>query len=190
MIKKKVLYKNSVCKEIHDFPHKYPQYTFFMKRFTALTELFPQPDHLRFMNQALIEAQKAGESGEVPVGAVIVHENKIIGRGHNQVERLCDPTAHAEMIAISAACMYLGEKYLPECTLYVTLEPCPMCAGALVWAKLGAMVIAAQDEKSGACGSLFNIAAHRKLNHRIAMQTGFLEKESEKLLQKFFKSRR
>ncbi|MDG5765908.1 tRNA adenosine(34) deaminase TadA [Balneolales bacterium ANBcel1] len=150
-----------------------------------MNHLFPS-DSERFMRQAMNEALKAADAGEVPVGAVITCRNRIIARGHNQVEMLSDPTAHAEMIAISAAVQHLGEKYLNECTLYVTLEPCPMCAGALVWAKLGHMVIAAQDEKSGACGSIFNIGAHRKLNHQIQITYGVLEDESEALLKEFF----
>ncbi len=153
---------------------------------------FSSPDavHMRFMQQALYEAQKAASIGEVPVGAVIVHKNRIIARGHNQVEMLTDPTAHAEMIALSAAVGHLGEKYLPSCTLYVTLEPCAMCAGALVWAKLGKMVIAAQDDKAGACGSIFNIAANNKLNHRIEVLFGIMEAESSALLSDFFKNLR
>ena len=150
----------------------------------------PEMLHHRFMKQALNEAEKAAEAGEVPVGAVIVYNNRIIGRGHNQVELLTDPTAHAEMIALSAALEYLGEKYVPDCTLYVTLEPCPMCAGALVWAKLGKMVFAALDDKAGSCGSIFNIAAHRTLNHQIEIIHGIMEKESEHLLSSFFRDLR
>lgn len=142
------------------------------------------------MKQALLEAEKALEKGEVPVGAVIVQKNRIIARGHNQVEMLSDPTAHAEMIALSAAFNHLGEKYLPDCTIYVTLEPCPMCAGALVWAKIGNLVIGAQDVKAGACGSVFNIAEHPSLNHRIEMLHGIMEQESEKLIQDFFRKLR
>ncbi len=142
--------------------------------------------HYRFMRQALREAKLAGEAGEIPVGAVIVHKNRIIARGHNQVELLSDPTAHAEMIALSAAFEHLGVKYLPSCTMYVTLEPCPMCAGALVWAKMRKLVIATQDEKTGACGSIFNIAANRKLNHRIEILHGIMEKECEVQLRTFF----
>lgn len=158
-----------------------------MTTFSSTVLSSPQMNHYRFMQQALIEAEKAAEAGETPVGAVIVYKNRIIARGHNQVELLTDPTAHAEMIALTAALEHLGEKYLKSCTLYVTLEPCPMCAGALVWAKLGKLVMAAQDEKAGACGSLFNIAAHRSLNHRIELLHGIMEDESEALLSDFFK---
>ena len=105
--------------------------------------------HQRFMARAFMLAEQAFEEGEVPVGAVLVHKGQIIGKGYNQVERLNDPTAHAEMIAISAACETLAEKYLKDCTLYVTLEPCPMCAGAAVWSKLGGIVFGAVDPKSG-----------------------------------------
>lgn len=151
---------------------------------------FPDPTHLRFMQQALLEAETAAKAGEVPVGAVIVHENHIIARGHNQVELLTDPTAHAEMIALSAAFGHLEQKYLTDCTMYVTLEPCPMCTGALVWAKIGGLVIGAQDDKAGACGSIFNIADHPLLNHRIEMVHGIMEAQCESLLQDFFGSLR
>ncbi|MDI6402340.1 nucleoside deaminase [Balneolaceae bacterium ANBcel3] len=147
-------------------------------------------EHMRFMEQAFLEAEKAFERNEVPVGAVIVQGSRIIARGHNQVEMLSDPTAHAEMIALTAAFEYTNEKYLNDCRMYVTLEPCPMCAGALVWAKLGELYIAAQDEKSGACGSLFNIASNTQLNHRIPTHYGLLEKDSEDLLKRFFASKR
>lgn len=157
---------------------------------TSLSGMFPGNLHYRFMGQAFLEAEKAADSGEIPVGAVIVHENRIIARGHNQVELLSDPTAHAEMIALSAAFSYLGEKYLPDCTIYVTLEPCPMCAGALVWSKIGRLVYGAQDEKAGACGSIFNVCCHPLLNHRIEIIQGVMENPSEALLQQFFKGLR
>ena len=142
--------------------------------------------HYAFMKQALDQAQIAAASGEVPVGAVVVYENRVIARGHNQTERLGDPTAHAEMLALTAACDYLSAKYLPDCTLYVTLEPCSMCAGAMVWSKLGKAVIAAQDQKAGACGSLLNVASHKRLNHRVELLFGVMEQESEQLLKRFF----
>ena len=150
----------------------------------------PENQHYRFMQQAINEAQVAASQGEVPVGAVVVWKNRIIARGHNQVELLNDPTAHAEMIALSAALEHLEEKYLTACTVYVTLEPCPMCAGAFVWSKLGKLVIAAQDEKAGACGSLFNIGAHKNLNHHVEMVHGIMESESQALLRDFFQKRR
>lgn len=106
-------------------------------------------DHEYFMKHALREAQQAYEEGEVPIGAVVVIGNKIIARGYNQVEKLNDPTAHAEIIALTAAFNYLGSKYLPEATLYVTVEPCLMCTGALYWSKIGNVVFGAEDEKNG-----------------------------------------
>lgn len=142
------------------------------------------------MARAFMLAEQAFEEGEVPVGAVLVHKGQIIGKGYNQVERLNDPTAHAEMIAISAACETLAEKYLKDCTLYVTLEPCPMCAGAAVWSKLGGIVFGAVDPKSGGCGSIFNIASNQKLNHQVEVIHGVMEAESEHLMKEFFKSKR
>lgn len=135
-------------------------------------------------------AEKAGREGEVPVGAVVVHGERIIGQGYNQTEVLNDPTAHAEMIAISAACATLESKQLTGCTLYVTLEPCPMCAGATVLSRLDTVVFGASDEKAGACGTLFNIAANRHLNHRSEVIQGVLEADCRYLLQDFFAKRR
>jgi tRNA(adenine34) deaminase len=146
--------------------------------------------HQRFMARAYMLAEQAYEEGEIPVGAVVVHKGQIVGKGYNQSERLNDPTAHAEMIAISAACETLGEKYLSECTLYVTLEPCPMCAGAAVWSKLDTIVFGAVDANAGACGSLFNIASNQKLNHRANVIQGVMESECEQLLKAFFKEKR
>ena len=146
--------------------------------------------HQRFMAKAVMLAEQAFEEGEVPVGAIVVHNNAIVGKGYNQVERLNDPTAHAEMIAISAACDTLDEKYLGDCTLYVTLEPCPMCAGALVWSKIGTVVFGASDTKAGACGSVFNIVQNNHLNHRAEVIQGILEQDCEYLLTSFFSSKR
>lgn len=146
--------------------------------------------HLRFMAQAIMLAEKAFEEGEVPVGAIVVHKNSIVGKGYNQVEQLNDPTAHAEMLAISAACDTLGEKYLNECTLYVTLEPCPMCSGAIMWSKIGTLIFGALDTKAGACGSVFNITQNRSLNHRTEVIQGILENDAEYLLKSFFSSKR
>ena len=115
-----------------------------------------------YMQEALKEAQKAFAEEEVPVGAVIVHQGQIIARGHNQVERLKDPTAHAEMIAITSAANYLGTKWLNEASLYVTIEPCSMCAGALVLARIKDLCYGAPDPKTGACGSVVNIVNHKK----------------------------
>lgn len=146
--------------------------------------------HQRFMLQAFLLAEKAYEEGEVPVGAVVVHNQAIIGKGYNQVERLNDPTAHAEMIAISAACDTLSNKYLSECTLYVTLEPCVMCSGAAVWSKLKRIVFGAMDEQAGGCGSRFNITDNKVLNHRVEIIQGVMEADCEHLLKNFFRNKR
>ena len=143
-------------------------------------------DHVKWMRYALEEAEKALQENEIPVGAVIVHKNKIIGRGYNKVESLQDSTAHAEMIAISAAVAYLGQKWLTDCTLYVTLEPCAMCAGALVLSRIKNIVFGADDPKAGACGSVMNIARHEKLNHSIDIRSGILENECRLILKEFF----
>ncbi len=142
------------------------------------------------MQKAFLLAEQAYEEKEIPVGALIVKGDRIIGKGYNQTERLKDATAHAEMLAISAACSTLESKYLEGCTLYVTLEPCPMCAGALVWSKIERIVFGATDSKAGACGSIFNIAANRKLNHRIEIIQGIMEEDCEWLLKHFFEQRR
>ena len=143
-----------------------------------------------FMGEALKQAQQAFAGDEVPVGAVVIHQAKIIGRGHNQVERLKDPTAHAEMLALTAATNYLGTKWLNEASLYVTIEPCSMCAGALVLARIKNLYFGAEDPKAGACGSTFNIINHKKLNHRIKVKKGILEKDCAALLSDFFKQKR
>jgi len=142
------------------------------------------------MRQALQLAKRAESNDEVPIGAVVVKKNRIIGRGYNQVETLNDPTAHAEMLAITAACATLGQKYLNACTLYVTLEPCPMCAGALVWSKIDRIVFGASDARAGACGSVFNLADNQKLNHRIEIIQGILEENCSRLLKQFFATKR
>ncbi len=142
--------------------------------------------HQEWMKHALREAEKAFEENEVPVGAVVVHEKKIVGRGYNQIERLQDPTAHAEMIALTAAANHLGSRRLEGCALYVTLEPCPMCAGAIVLARIPTLVFAAYDPKAGACGTLYNIVEDPRLNHRVHVIPGVCDAESEQLLQRFF----
>ncbi len=143
-----------------------------------------------FMKAALAEAVTAWEAGEVPVGAVVVHNGRIIGRGYNLRETLNDPTAHAEMIALTAASSVLETWRLDECTLYVTLEPCPMCAGALVNARIGRLVYGATDPKAGACGSLYNVVQDKRLNHRMAVLAGVLEHDCGDLLRAFFRERR
>lgn len=144
----------------------------------------------RFMFAALQEAEKAFEDGEVPVGAVIVKDDRIISRGYNQVERLKDPTAHAEMIAITSACNRLNNWRLDDCSVYVTLEPCIMCTGALLAARISELYFAAFDPKFGACGSLYNIPQENKTNHTIRVFSGIYTTESQNLLGEFFKNKR
>ena len=138
-----------------------------------------------FMKEALKEAQKAFEQDEVPVGAVIVHNNQIIARGHNLTERLNDVTAHAEMQAYTAAANYINAKYLKDCVLYVTLEPCSMCAGAAYWTQIGKIVFGANDEKRGYSKSNSSI-----LHPKTVLQGGLLKNESAALLKLFFESKR
>ena len=147
-------------------------------------------DNYKFMFAALQEAEKALEIDEVPVGAVVVHENKIIGRGYNQTEQLKDPTAHAEMIAITAASNHLSNWRLNNCDIYVTLEPCVMCTGALLNARINSIYFSSFDSKFGACGSLYNLAEEGKYNHRIKLFSGLYSTESEKLLKDFFLKKR
>lgn len=142
--------------------------------------------HEQWMKQALREAKLAYEEDEVPVGAVVVHKGSVIGRGHNQIERLQDPTAHAEMIALTAACNHLESRRLEGCTMYVTLEPCPMCAGAIVLSRIPTLVFSAFDSKAGACGTLYNITHDRRLNHTVHVVSGVCDRESEELLKSFF----
>jgi len=142
------------------------------------------------MGKALEEAGKAYDEGEVPVGAVVVWENRIIGRGHNQTEALQDPTAHAEILAITAAASFLSSWRLEGVSLYVTLEPCPMCAGAIVNSRIPTLVFGAFDPKRGACGSLYNIVQDERLNHRVQLISGVLAEESSDLLRQFFKELR
>jgi tRNA(adenine34) deaminase len=143
-----------------------------------------------YMSEAIKEARLALEEDEVPVGAVVVHQAKVIGRGHNQVECLKDPTAHAEMLALTAATNYLGTKWLNGASLYVTIEPCSMCAGALVLARIRNLYFGAKDPKAGACGSVANIINHKKLNHRIRVKKGLLEEDCASLLKEFFRKKR
>ena len=143
-------------------------------------------DHESWMKAALREAQRAFEQDEIPVGAVIVHQGKIIGKGRNQMEQLQDPTAHAEMIAITAAASHLNSRRLEGCSMYVTLEPCPMCAGAIVMARIPTLIFGAFDPKAGACGTLYTIPEDSRLNHRAHVISGVLDRESESLLRSFF----
>jgi tRNA(adenine34) deaminase len=142
------------------------------------------------MYEAYKQAQMAADADEVPVGAVITWGQQIIAKAHNQVETLKDPTAHAEMIAITQAAHALQSKWLYECTMYVTLEPCAMCAGALVLSRLKRLVIATADPKTGACGSVFRIVDHERLNHRIDVHYGILREECSELMTAFFRAKR
>ena len=142
------------------------------------------------MREALKEAEKALTKGDVPVGAVVVHNKNIIARAHNQVELLKDPTAHAEMIAITQAAGYLRNERLIDTSIYVTVEPCPMCASAMVHARIKRLIYGASDPKMGACGSVFNLANNKKLNHRIKVKKGILAEECSALIKDFFKKKR
>lgn len=146
--------------------------------------------HEHFMGLALREAGIALQRKEIPVGAVIVKDGAVIGKGSNQREMLQDPTAHAEMIAITAAASHLGNRRLEGCAIYVTLEPCPMCAGAIVLAQVPLLVFGAYDPKAGACTSLYTITNDTRLNHRVHTIGGVLEQESGSLLREFFLKRR
>ena len=139
---------------------------------------------------ALREARSSAAADEVPVGCVIVHDGIVIGRGHNQVEGLKDATAHAEIVAIGAASAALGSWRLSECTLYVTLEPCAMCAGAIVLARLQRLVYGAPDPKAGACGSVLDVIHEPRLNHRVELTAGVLAEECGALLKEFFTRKR
>jgi tRNA(adenine34) deaminase len=142
------------------------------------------------MQYALVQAEKAYEAEEVPVGAVVVFKNRIIGRGYNQRERLNDPTAHAEIIAITAAANTLEDWRLNDCFLFVTKEPCPMCAGAIVNARFKMVVFGCYDEEAGCCGSLYQLCGDPRFKTKVAVKGGVLEKRSLSLIQDFFKLQR
>lgn len=146
--------------------------------------------HEHWMEMALREAEIALRRKEVPIGAVIVQNGLIIGKGSNQIELLQDPTAHAEMIAITAAASHLGNRRLEKCTMYVTLEPCPMCAGAIVLSRIPLLVFGAYDPKAGACSSLYTITNDSRLNHRVHTIGGILEEKCGAILKEFFKLQR
>ena len=146
--------------------------------------------NILYMQEALKQAREAYEQDEVPVGAVIVYDNQIIAKAYNQVEILKDPTAHAEMIAITQAADALSSKWLYGCTMYVTVEPCSMCAGALVLSRIQKVVFGAEDSKTGACGSVFNIVSNDQLNHKIDYQGNILGEECGHLMSNFFKEKR
>jgi tRNA(Arg) A34 adenosine deaminase TadA len=143
-----------------------------------------------YLRDAIAEANDAEANGEVPVGAVVVHQNKIIGRGQNRVLRDNDPTAHAEIVALRQAGLYLRNYRLEDCTLYVTLEPCAMCAGAILHARISRLVYAAPDPKAGACGSVLSVMNHPQLNHKVEVTSNLLSEECGTLLTAFFRKRR
>jgi len=147
-------------------------------------------DYPRFMALAFREAELAYEKGEVPVGAVIVFENRVLGRGHNLTESMHDATAHAEIIALSAAYSHFNDWRLENCYLFSTLEPCAMCSGAAVLSRIKTIVYGAKDPKFGGCGSIFEIPTERKLNHRIEVVGGVMETESAAMIRRFFRERR
>lgn len=157
--------------------------------------MFPAADnplhpHDHWMRRALDQARRAYDADEVPIGAVVVYEEQVIGEGYNQREMLNDPTAHAEMIAITQAAQALGSWRLLDCALYVTLEPCPMCAGAIVQARIPRVIYGATDTKAGACHTLFSITDDLRLNHRAAVLGGVLQEECRAILQEFFAAQR
>ena len=152
--------------------------------------MIESPGDENFMREALRQAQKANEAGEVPVGAVIVRAGKIIGRAHNQVELLKDATAHAEMLALTQAEAAIGDWRLTECDLYVTKEPCTMCAGALVHTRIRRVIFGCTDPVAGAAGSVMNLLQMPALNHRCDIASGVLQEECATILQDFFRKRR
>jgi len=147
-------------------------------------------EHQKWMEKALNWANKAARKGEVPVGAVLVKDGRVIAAGHNLTRARKDPTAHAEMVVIQEAVKKIKNERFLETAFYVTLEPCPMCAGAIVQARIPTVIFGAKDPKAGACGSVFKILPNRKLNHRPAVVSGVLKYESAKLLKGFFRRRR
>jgi tRNA(adenine34) deaminase len=147
------------------------------------------PD-IQYMNMAIDQACIARENGDVPIGCVIVYANQVIAKAYNQREQLADPTAHAEIVALTQAAAHIGSWRLNGCTIYVTLEPCPMCAGALVLARIDRLVYGCDDPKTGACKSLYNIVQDPRLNHRLEVASGICGEKCSGQLQEFFRSRR
>lgn len=147
-------------------------------------------EHTAWMREALTEAQAAAVAGEVPIGAVVVHNGAIIGRGQNRVLRDLDPTSHAEIVAMREAAQALRNYRLLDCDLYVTLEPCAMCAGAMIHARIARLVYAAADPKAGAVTSVLQVLNHSRLNHQMSVEIGLLRDEASELLREFFRQRR
>ncbi len=144
----------------------------------------------KFMFEALKLAEMALEEDEVPIGAVVVKDNRIIGKGYNQVEKLKDPTAHAEILALTSAANTLESKQLNECDLYVTLEPCVMCTGAITLSKIENLYFATYEPKTGACGSVYNLLDENRLNHKVNIYSGMYELEAKSILKNYFKTKR
>jgi len=147
-------------------------------------------DHIKWMKAAFREAEKAFEQDEVPIGAVVVQNGQIIGRGYNQCESLIDPTAHAEIIAITSASNTIKDWRLKDCQLYVTKEPCPMCAGALVNARINMVIFGMYDEKEGCCGSLYQLCRDSRFKHQLTVKGGIMEDSCTLIIQEFFKKQR
>jgi len=144
----------------------------------------------QYMQEALKLAKKAYDVDEVPIGCLITHQNQIIARAHNQVEMLKDATAHAEMIALTQASSHLSSKWLKDCTMYVTIEPCSMCAGAIVLSRINRLVIGSMDKKAGACGSVMNIVQHNQLNHHVEISQDICKDNCQSLISTFFQQKR
>ena len=147
-------------------------------------------DHVKWMKAAFREAEKAFEQDEVPIGAVVVQNGQIIGRGYNQCESLIDPTAHAEIIAITSASNTIKDWRLKDCQLYVTKEPCPMCAGALVNARINMVIFGMYDETEGCCGSLYQLCRDNRFKHQLTLKGGIMEDACTLIIQEFFKKQR
>ncbi len=147
-------------------------------------------DHVKWMKVAFREAEKAFEQDEVPIGAVVVQNGQIIGRGYNQCESLIDPTAHAEIIAITSASNTIKDWRLKDCQLYVTKEPCPMCAGALINARINMVIFGMYDEKEGCCGSLYQLCRDNRFKHQLTVKGGIMEDACTLIIQEFFKKQR
>ncbi len=145
---------------------------------------------IKYMREALRQARRGYREGEVPIGAVLVHKGEIIARAHNRPIHLNDPSAHAEILALRRAARKLGNYRLPACTLYVTIEPCAMCVGAIVQARIRRLVVGATDPKAGACGSVLSVLNSEKLNHKVVFESGILQVNCTAILQQFFRERR
>jgi len=160
-------------------------------RFFARVNLSPKMESdIQFMQEALAEARAAAEAGEVPIGAVLVRDGKVLARSGNRTIRDCDPTAHAEMVVVREAARLLGNYRLADTTLYVTIEPCSMCAGAIIQARVPRLVYGADDPKGGAVRSCFEILSHPRLNHQVEVTSGVLAADCASILQSFFAKRR